>query len=303
MTPNLDLLNGVHLEVTNLCTLKCPGCARTRFIDQWPKHWKNYSLDVDQLMQFLDIDLTGKHVLLCGNYGDPIYHPNLKLLVQSLKNKNATVKIITNGSYRTKSWWENLVECLDSNDQIQFSIDGTPTNFTTYRINADWKTTQDAIEVATNSTCKTMWKHIVFSYNYQTIDEARSVAELLGIDEFVIQKSDRFDTETDYLKPPADYVGVRFYSQENFKKNVKIKVDAKCAQHNEHFISADGYYMPCCYTGDYRFYYKTPFGKNKKQYSIADHTLSEILNSSAVADFYQTLENHSVCQYNCPSRS
>jgi hypothetical protein len=51
---------------------------------------------------------------------------------------------------------------------------------------------------------------------------------------------------------------------------------------------------------DHRFYYKTPFGKNKKEYDISTTTLSQILKRPAVVEFYRTLDDHSVCQFNCP---
>ena len=79
-----------------------------------------------------------------------------------------------------------------------------------------------------------------------------------------------------------------------------LKINPECFNGlSTHFISAEGHYMPCCYIGDHRFYYKTDFGKNKKQYSINDTTLSEILGRTKMLEFYNTLPNQSVCQYNC----
>jgi hypothetical protein len=57
--------------------------------------------------------------------------------------------------------------------------------------------------------------------------------------------------------------------------------------------------MPCCYIGDHRFYYKNEFGKNKKQYTIKDNTLSKILKKSVVGEFYDNLAYHPVCQFSC----
>ncbi len=85
------MISGLHIEPTNICTLKCPGCARTRFLDQWPQHWKNHSLDVDQLLKFLDIDLSNLDIVLCGNYGDPIYHPDLIDFVTKLSSDTHTL--------------------------------------------------------------------------------------------------------------------------------------------------------------------------------------------------------------------
>ena len=117
-------ITGFHIEPTNICTLKCSGCARTRFIDQWPQHWKNHSLDINELLTFIDINLVGMKITLCGNYGDPIYHPNFIELVTRLKARGAVISMVTNGSYKTQEWWEQLVSNLTSNDTITFSVDG-----------------------------------------------------------------------------------------------------------------------------------------------------------------------------------
>jgi hypothetical protein len=79
-----------------------------------------------------------------------------------------------------------------------------------------------------------------------------------------------------------------------------LEIQPICADNLEHFITADGFYTPCCYTADHRFYYKNQFGKNRASYDIRTHTISEILTRPQVIDFYQNLEKHPVCQYTCP---
>jgi len=297
MTP---LVRGIHLEPTNICTLKCPGCSRTRFINQWPKNWKNHSIDIPALLRFLDIELSGINISLCGNYGDPIYHPDLVGLIRGLKNQGAAISIVTNGGHRKQSWWQELVQELNSDDSVTFSIDGIPENFTQYRINGDWPTIQDAIEVCVAAPCKTIWSFIPFSYNENNIEQAKQLSQHLGIDQFCINPSSRFDEQTMHFKPSNDLIGIQWHSQQNWKQTITAKkIMPECNNGQTHFISADGYYMPCCYVGDYRFYYKTEFGKNRKQYRIEDSTLSEILSRPQVAEFYDTLADHSVCQYNC----
>ena len=297
-----DNLVGLHIEPTNICTLKCPGCARTRFIDQWPQHWKNHSLDIDQLLMFLDINLTGLNILLCGNYGDPIYHPDFVEFVAKLKQRGSVINIITNGSYRTKEWWKALTSVLTSVDCITFSVDGIPTNFTQYRINADWDTIRQGMEISAESACQTEWKYIPFSFNSADIDSANHLSQQLGIDRFFINPSNRFDEQTEFLKPEKNLVGSKYNTQMLWKSTISKKnpVNPKCINNKEHFITADGYYSPCCFIADHRFYYKTLFGKQKKLYNIQEHTLSQILEKSEVVEFYQTLDQQSGCQFNCP---
>jgi len=252
------------------------------------------------LLRFLDIELSGINISLCGNYGDPIYHPDLVGLIRGLKNQGAAISIVTNGGHRKQSWWQELVQELNSDDSVTFSIDGIPENFTQYRINGDWPTIQDAIEVCVAAPCKTIWSFIPFSYNENNIEQAKQLSQHLGIDQFCINPSSRFDEQTMHFKPSNDLIGIQWHSQQNWKQTITAKkIMPECNNGQTHFISADGYYMPCCYVGDYRFYYKTEFGKNRKQYRIEDSTLSEILSRPQVAEFYDTLADHSVCQYNC----
>jgi organic radical activating enzyme len=257
---------------------------------------------VNHLLQFLDIDLSDKTINLCGNYGDPIYHPDFINFVKQLKETGVTLSITTNGSYKTKDWWQELTELLTHKDNITFSVDGIPENFTQYRKNADWKSIQIGMQTSVASQCKTTWSYIPFSFNENNIDQAKELSLQLGIDDFVVRLSDRFDDETVGLMPTAvELVGGRFDSQQNWKKTKSVAgITPKCDNNNQHFITAEGFYSPCCYLTDHRFYYKNQFGKNKKQYDIRNTTISEILERSSVIEFYNTLDQHSGCQYNCP---
>ena len=292
---------GFHIEPTNICTLKCSGCARTRFIDQWPQHWKNHILDINELLKFIDIDLVGKRINLCGNYGDPIYHPGFIEFITRLKAQGAVISINTNGSYKTQEWWKHLVSKLTSDDTIIFSVDGIPTNFTQYRVNADWESILGGMQVVSTASCNSVWKYIPFSFNQEDIDAAAILSNQIGIKNFQIELSDRFDEQTIHLKPDPLLVGTRYLAQMDWKSNsTNSTVAPKCNQGQEHFITADGYYSPCCYLADHRFYYKTTFGKNKSQYNIRKHTLTEILQQPQTVEFYQTLDKQPGCQYNCP---
>ena len=299
---NVNEIQGFHIEPTNMCTLKCPGCARTRFIEHWPQHWHNRNLDINDLLHFLDIDLTGKKFSLCGNYGDPIYHPQMIELVQRLKYKGAIVSITTNGSYKDASWWQALVELLDYSDRIVFSVDGSPANFNKYRINGDWESIRSGMEIVAKGTCNSVWKYIAFAFNENDIEPTRELSRRIGIKQFNLDRSDRFDSQTADFQPiNVELLGDRFQAQQQFKNNEKLRVNPKCVKNNnEHFITAEGFYSPCCYVADHRFYYKTEFGKNKKIYNIKDITLTEVLNKPEVVDFYNNLQNISACQYNCP---
>jgi MoaA/NifB/PqqE/SkfB family radical SAM enzyme len=297
-------IEGFHLELTNICTLKCPGCARTNFIDRFPAKWKNYSINLQDLKNFLDIDISGINFLLCGVYGDPIYHPQFFEVCEWLKVNNANIQVTTNGSYRNEEWWKKLASILDKNDNITWSIDGLPDNFTEYRINGDWNSIETGIKTITRTNIKTSWKYIVFKYNQYDIDDAKKLSQDLNIDNFKIHYSDRWNNDTDHYKPDELFISQTYKNKIDYKNNIVSKnIDAKCLKNNsEHFISASGHYVPCCYIADHRFYFKTQWGKNKNSYAITENTISSLLQKKDVTDFYQGLSTDNfptACSFNC----
>jgi len=295
----LDQLQGLHIEPTNMCTLKCPRCSRTEFINQFPKKWTNKNLDLDALKNFLDIDLSDKDINLCGTYGDPIYYNRLFEMVEYFKKMGSKINIATNGSYQSAAWWQQLGDLLDSNDQITFGIDGMPDNFIKYRINADWKSIRTGIDILREKSVKMRWQFIPFSYNEDQIDQARNLALSLGFSNFFVLNSERWDHGAEALTPKTiDFISE---SKIKWKQGVDILVDPQCKKNNkDHYISADGFYTPCCYAAEHRWYYKSEFYKNKDLYDISKTTLSEVLDN--LKNFYNTLEDAKLnyCTFNCP---
>jgi organic radical activating enzyme len=314
----LESIRGIHLEPTNICTLKCPRCSRTEFIKKFPKKWKNLNLNFEDLKNFLDIDLKGKLVALNGNYGDPLYYPDLIPLIKYFKSAGCNIIITTNGSYASNATWEQLAEILDETDVVNFSIDGVPENFTQYRVNADWPSIERGISIMTKSRAKTVWKFIVFSYNINDIETAQQLSKNLGINEFVLNNSDRWDDVNDWLNPKR-YVDTGYKTETGIlsngsfdgnrndsiiqwkNSNNKNDINPVCKiTHSMHFISASGFYLPCCWMGDHRFYYESDFYKQKEKFAISKTTLSQVINN--LKDFYNNIETikPKACTFNCP---
>lgn len=294
------MLPSLHLETTNRCTLACPRCPRTLMLEKFgKKSLPIKDIDLDYLDQFIDISLD--NIRFCGTYGDPIYHHNFLDLINLSKNKANKLTIVTNGSFRTQQWWKSILENLTSNDEIIFSIDGVPENFNEYRINGNWQSILIGINECVKSSVQVTWKYIPFSFNEQNINEAEKLAKELGIDNFKINFSDRWDKD-DWLKPKnQDLLGNRSSLRDEFKYQEKrnLNVDPKCKTHQEHYVNAEGYYMPCCYMSDYRFYYKSEWWKNKNEYSIQNTKLSEQIEKFNI--FYKkiNIDKPNYCVFNC----
>ena len=294
------MIKGLHIELTNKCTLKCPRCSRTQFIEQFPKKWTNTDINFKDLLEFIDIDITGLTMKLCGNYGDPIYYDELIELIRELKKRKANIELSTNGSYKSQEWWHQLAGVLTDSDRVIFGIDGVPENFTKYRVNADWSSMLTGITEMILSEAQVVWQYILFSYNLDTVEQARQLAEKLGFDHFETAESVRWDNKDDWLMPKSNSVSDK---KVMWKGNKDLEIDALCKNNQkEHYISADGYYSPCCFIAEHNFYYKTDFYKKRDRYAIKNNTLSKILTSADTVSFYNSIEQEqpSVCTFNCP---
>jgi MoaA/NifB/PqqE/SkfB family radical SAM enzyme len=293
------MIKGLHIELTNKCTLKCPRCSRTEFIDRFPKKWKNIDINIEELLRFIDVDLSDTMINLCGNYGDPIYHDGLIDAVKGLKDKGANVNIATNGSYRSPEWWSSLADILGEDDHVTFAIDGMPDTFTKYRINADWPSIAQGIDIIGKSKTRMRWQYILFSYNIKDVPRASKLSNALGFDEFFTMDSGRWDNGTEWLTPEIDEISK---AKQEWKEGNLVDIDPKCSDQAQHYISADGFYIPCCWMGEHRFYYKSNFYKDREMYDIRKNTLGEIIGREHVINFYDNIMDSrlEVCQFSCP---
>lgn len=189
MTAKKDL---IHIEPTTRCTIGCSECPRTIFRGQYD-------------LQDCDIKTTAKicsefsEVLMCGNFGDPIYHPRFHELLHAIRSSNTDVSIgvVTNGAFRSKAWWEKTASLLSSKDRVIFSIDGLPTSNHVYRANSKWETIEVGIKTLRELSPSLMmiWKLVLFKYNEDQVDEAIALAKEYGFNNFRIVQSSRTDNK------------------------------------------------------------------------------------------------------------
>lgn len=283
----LDFSN-FELEITNRCNVACPRCARTDFIEKFPKAWTNTDLDLDVFVKFIDPILDQIKIFeFKGTMGDPIFHPQFIDWIKWVKAQRKQVYIHTNGQ-AGRVLWQGLVEHLDKNDRVTLGIDGLPKSFMTYRVNANWKNIEACIEILKGKTTL-IWQFIPFSYNDHEINEAKTLSKQLGFDEFFLLESDRWEID-DWLKPQVSAKDRPTLDQD---------ISPQCLDKPMHVVTADGYYMPCCMLIDHRFRYKTPWAK---AFNIQQSTIKDVINSRISSEFFANLNNESApryCRFNC----
>jgi len=287
----------MHIEPTSRCILSCPGCPRTRFSQKFHRPFPKQDLDLDCLDRFLDCE-SGHQIdsfLLNGNHGDPIYYPDLINLIQRFRNRK--FKISTNGSRMPEKFWHTLSENLTANDTIYFSIDGLEHDNHLYRRNSDWASIMQGLGIMVKGPARVVWKSIIFSYNQHELAEMEQMAQNLGA-EFFSETTGYFGDES--LRP-SDIKLVRsdLLYQNTWKSE---EVDPKCDSGRTEFVSADGYYWPCCMISNYQVLHKTLLWKQKDEWNINTQNLDQMrikvgVWSKLVKD--QGLSAPSICKMLC----
>lgn len=289
-----------HIELTSRCVLECPGCDRTWFKktfgnqiiqDVNPTHLTNFF----QRNNFLQ-----SHLTLCGNNGDPIYHPDFIELLKSLKKQKHSIDIHTNGSAKNTTFWHNVGKQTDANDRVIFAIDGLENTNHLYRKNSNWKQVVDGVNILKNYPIKLSWQFIAFDYNIDQIDTAKVVSKQLGFDDFFVKKSDRWmDEMTHQYKPKKEqFINKKLFDHKSQLNAIQMK--PQCLDNKSIFIDSDGSIYPCCYTASYRFKFKTDFGKNPANIQTADW---KNIFTKAKSSFLESTKNtdtaHLVCKMHC----
>jgi MoaA/NifB/PqqE/SkfB family radical SAM enzyme len=193
----------LELEITTKCTLFCHSCARTLDPNEEHSEWKFGQLSLESIDRATSSPGL-QTVFLSGAFGDAIYHTELLEVIKLIKSKNLFFRMDTNGSYRSKEWWEEIGKVLTKSDRVVFSIDGLPGK-DLYRVNSDWPSIETGIKtLASTSKVDIHWKWIVFRYNQDDVLEGYRLSKELGFSTFQVVHSGRQHNSPEF-KPTKDY--------------------------------------------------------------------------------------------------
>lgn len=251
----------LHVELTNRCTLECPACPRTTWKNTIKRSIKKADLDIDQFGKFLDCQ-GGRQIdsfTLAGDYGDCIYYPNLIDFIQQFRSRY--FEIHTNGSYKDETFWKGLANNLTDRDTVVFAIDGLKENNHLYRKNSDWNSIMLGLDIIANSPARVKWKTIVFSFNYNKLNEIKDFAQSKGA-EFIAEKTHRYGDNS--LIPPAELVDQQFLFKTEFNDIEPIEIHPRCL--NQKVITCDGYFLPCDWIRNPMTFFKSDLWKLRSQW-------------------------------------
>ena len=198
-------------------------------------------------------------------------------------NPALDLELFSNGSVRSEAWWAELAAVVG---RARFSVDGLEDTNHLYRRGTHFPVIMRNLKAFIGAGGKAEWDFIVFRHNEHQVDEARALAQSLGVYKFNVKKTGRFFSNTRievkdrqevhgpsgeleyYLEMPLNpkylnsalkkeaQITAEFGSLKDFFG--KTPIDCKVAREKSIYVSAEGYVFPCCWTANqlYPWYYE-----------------------------------------------
>ena len=198
---SLEFFNRKHkmlnMDLTHRCPLECVRCGRQTSFRNKGKPVPGHDLSLDD---FEKITNHFSQVSFCGQYSDPIHHPQFLDILAICKKKNIQTEVHVASSFKSKKFFINAFKAHPEARWV-FGIDGLPEESHKYRINQDGvKLFEIMLESKKHLKTIPHWQYIIFKYNENSIDNAKLLAKEHNLD-FMIINSARWIDKDDYLRP------------------------------------------------------------------------------------------------------
>ena len=176
-TELITLKKEINLDVTNVCSLKCPGCARQKDFNGKPISGEELDIKSwEMITDYFD------NIIMCGQISDPTFHNNFHTLLEIALRKNVGLRISVAASFRSESWFTKAFLLTKGHDvEWVFSIDGLPSDSHKYRINQDGEKLFKMMKICAGIGNKVTWQYIPFSYNENDIDTCMKMSKDINV--------------------------------------------------------------------------------------------------------------------------
>lgn len=252
----------LYVEPTSRCNAWCSGCIRNNSGHGLNKNaFTIKDLGIDTFEKTLSSLPNLEVVQLGGNFGDPCAGKLIDKQIELLVSKKLKVQIHTNGSLRTKEWWQILAEKFE-NIEVWFAIDGLKDTHSIYRQATDWDKIIENAKSFIDAGGKAVWQFIPFKHNEHQIKECMQMSTLMGFKKFEFVKNARYPKQA-FEYRSGDPVDIQPWSKHeeqwtrtgeilfrNTTKKRNTMVKSKDCMHlalNSLYLSAEGVLAPCCY--------------------------------------------------------
>ncbi len=240
------------IEPTTSCNLRCPQCPSGLRSFTRPTGMLNSTVYEKAIKE---LSITSGYITFYFQ-GEPYLNKNFIDMVTFASQHKMYSATSTNAHYLTI---ENAEATVKSGlDRLIISIDGsTQDTYEKYRIGGQLekvlsgtKNIMDAKKRLKSSTPHVIWQFIVFSHNEHQIDEVKTLAKELKINELSIKTAQIYDFENGSEIMPQNE-NLRRYEEVDGKFKIKNKLLNHCWRlWSACVITWDGKIVPCCFDKD-----------------------------------------------------
>ena len=291
-------IRNVHLEIASLCNAECPWCPRNFWGYPYNGGYPETVLTLDQAKKIFNPEFLTQltSVNIDGNFGDIIMNPQGADIIEYFLsvNPNLVVTVSTNGSGRTREFWQRLGQAKIT---VMFCLDGLEDTHHLYRQNTSWQRILKNAKTFIAAGGVAEWKMIKFDHNQHQVNECQQLSQDLGFKSFNLVNSSRtvapvFDHKGKLTHTLGNYQGeqsfeVLFYSKKNddilledilSSRVPKTQLQCYTVDRRSIYIAANGDVSPCCYLG---FYPKT-YGQGQYHQAANAQVAPLISNNNAL---------------------
>lgn len=276
----------LHIEATSKCNAWCPACPRNQNGYGLTPGLIEQDLSVDKFKQVIEQCSKLIGIQFCGNFGDPIAANNILQLIDIAKSAADKIQIHTNGSLRSKAWWERLANNLkDIDHDVWFGIDGIGPTHEIYRQGTNYQKVIGNAQAFITAGGTATWQFIPYAHNQYQLKDCIKLSQQYKFKKFKVIKSFRTTQDVKHWKTgesfqlePSDLYKTVFFSPKNGM------LEKKNCMHLEQpsiYVAASGRISPCCY-----------FSEHKSFDSVND-----MLHTLDITTSLNTPDN--VCLHNC----
>ncbi len=242
----------MNLDTGPVCNLRCRFCNTVNGIGNLKKEL----LTPDTFKRIVqNLPLSSLYEVGLFNWGEPLLNPHLLDYIRFFARKGIRVVIHTNFSVRDhdEQFMEALI--LSGIAEVTVSADGASQEvYEKYRVGGDFKRVIGNMELLAKTrrrlesdTPEIVYKMLLSRYNQHEIDDARSIAESLGV-RFLVQENLGMP-EQDRAEWTASQVLSKYGARpvSNADCDVEAAVVTECRQMWDTLVvNADGAVFPCC---------------------------------------------------------
>ncbi len=286
----------LSIEPTTSCNLRCPEC---------PSGLRSFTRPTGMIKKELFTKLVDElsptlTYLTFYFQGEPFLHPEFLTMVKYANDQGIYTATSTNAHYIDKSTAEKII--LSGLNRVIISLDGTTQEtYEQYRLGGNiakvLEGTKNLIEAKRKLKSKAttiVFQYLVVKPNEHQIEEAKRLAQNLGVDEILFKTAQVYDYENGNELIPSTNKYSRYKKLPNGKYQLKRKspIDNCWRMWQSAVITWDGDVVPCCFDKD----------SEHVMGNVQRESFGDIWHNTTYTNFRRTLlrgrENIKMCK-NC----